>query len=112
MRISDWSSDVCSSDLIIFLLMTGYGFNARAEPATPSRVGSFTLPAADRNMLFGDPFILHEEGVYYMYGTSADDGIEVFRSADLLNLEGPVGARDGLALHKYGVWGVRWFWAP
>src|SRR3546814_21148393 len=82
MRISDWSSDVCSSDLIIFLLMTGYGFNARAEPATPSRVGSFTLHAADRNMLFGDPFILHEAGVYYMYGTSADDGIEVFRSEE------------------------------
>src|SRR5690606_30088867 len=50
--------------------------------------------------------------VYYMYGTSAEDGIEVFRSTDLLHWEGPVGARGGLALHKDDVWGDHWFWAP
>src|SRR3546814_10415342 len=34
MRISDWSSDVCSSDLTIFDLISSYGqIRARARPA-------------------------------------------------------------------------------
>lgn len=61
---------------------------------------------------FGDPFILLHENKYYAYGTHNADGIEVYVSDDLLTWEGPVGAKNGLALHKEDVWGDRWFWAP
>ena len=44
--------------------------------------------------------------------TSHKDGIEVYRSKDMINWEGPCGAREGLALHKEDVWGDKWFWAP
>lgn len=64
------------------------------------------------NVLFGDPFVLVENGTYYMYGTSHKDGIEVYRSKDMINWEGPCGMRGGLALHKDDVWGEKWFWAP
>lgn len=64
------------------------------------------------NMMMGDPFILREGDTYYMYGTTSDDGIEVYKSSDLAQWEGPVGATNGFALHKKDVFGEKWFWAP
>jgi GH43 family beta-xylosidase len=61
---------------------------------------------------FGDPYIFLDGDTYYMYGTSSDDGIEVFKSTDMAHWEGPCGATDGLALHKADVYGEKWFWAP
>lgn len=63
-------------------------------------------------MLLGDPYILNNNGAYYLYGTSANDGIEVYKSTDLKVWNGPCGATDGLALHKNDVWGEKKFWAP
>ena len=54
-----------------------------------------------------DPFILLHDGIYYAYGTHANDGIEVYTSVDLKNWE-----FAGLALKKGDVWGEKWFWAP
>ncbi|MDR1171491.1 MAG: glycoside hydrolase family 43 protein [Bacteroidales bacterium] len=68
--------------------------------------------ASDQNLLVADPFILEENGTYYLYGTSARDGIVVWRSADLVHWDGPCGATSGLALHKDDSWGERMFWAP
>ena len=62
------------------------------------------------NVLFGDPFIMLHEDTYYAYGTSAEDGIAVYISQDLLSWETVPGNR--LALHKNDSWGDRWFWAP
>jgi len=67
---------------------------------------------AQEKVPFGDPFILLHEGTYYAYGTHGAHGIEVYASDDLLAWRGPVGAKNGLALHKDDVWGNRWFWAP
>lgn len=61
---------------------------------------------------FGDPFIMLHDGTYYAYGTHAADGIEVYVSDDLKTWRGPVGVKNGLALHKDDVWADRWFWAP
>ncbi|MGM0621296.1 MAG: glycoside hydrolase family 43 protein, partial [Bacteroidota bacterium] len=61
---------------------------------------------------FGDPFIVLHEDKYYAYGTHDADGIEVYVSDDLHTWRGPVGAKNGLALHKDDVWADRWFWAP
>ena len=58
-------------------------------------------------LLLADPFILLHEGIYYAYGTHADDGIEVYASDDLLTWK-----YKGMALQKKDVWGDRWFWAP
>jgi len=33
----------------------------------------------------GDPFIMLHEGVYYAYGTNADNGIEVYTSDALIS---------------------------
>ena len=56
----------------------------------------------------GDPFILLHEETYYAYGTNADDGIQVYTSADLEEWE----LAEGLALQSKDSWGDRWFWAP
>ena len=60
-------------------------------------------------VLFGDPFIMLYDGLYYAYGTNAANGIQVYTSDDLLTWKIP--ERD-LALSKDDVWADRWFWAP
>lgn len=67
-----------------------------------------------RTMQLADPTIYAEGDTYYMYGTGSpsDYGFEVYTSRDLVNWEGPAGAKDGFALTKgdaFGTWG---FWAP
>ncbi len=64
----------------------------------------------ETKVFFGDPFILLHDDTYYAYGTSADDGIAVFVSQDLLSWESVPNNR--LALNKQDSWGDRWFWAP
>ncbi|MCA1761224.1 MAG: hypothetical protein LC658_15755, partial [Bacteroidales bacterium] len=58
---------------------------------------------------FGDPFIILHKDKYYAYGTNNPDGIEVYVSDDLHTWHGPVGTKNGLALHKEDVWADRWF---
>lgn len=58
----------------------------------------------------GDPYLLHaSNGLYYMYGTSLEDGFEAFKSHDLVNWE-PCGQvyKGG----EPGQWCVDCFWAP
>lgn len=74
--------------------------NADVPPAAASPEKGTPVP-------LGDPFILPADGVYYAYGTHADDGIEVYRSDNLAEWE-----YLGLALRKDDVWADRWFWAP
>lgn len=62
------------------------------------------------SVFLGDPFIMLYDGVYYAYGTSADNGILVYTSDDLLTWKIP--ASGNLALNKDDVWANRWFWAP
>ena len=64
-----------------------------------------------------DPTIFEDQGTYYLYGTKGDTRIEgegflVYRSNDLKNWEGPVGAKDGYALKKGDAFGTKGFWAP
>ena len=56
----------------------------------------------------GDPFIMLHQGVYYAYGTQAEDGIEVYTSDNLEEWE----KVPALALHKDNSFGDKWFWAP
>lgn len=65
-----------------------------------------------RKVYFADPFIMWHDSLYYAYGTSAADGIEVLVSTDLEHWHVPGGGSRRLALHKDDVWGEKWFWAP
>ena len=66
-----------------------------------------------RQLTLADPFVYEEDGVFYIYGTSSDSGIQVFTSSDLKHWEGPCGkAQEGFALHKSEAWGEKQFWAP
>ena len=74
------------------------------------------LPKADdgaKQLTLADPFVFEENGCYYIYGTSSNDGILVFKSKDLKHWQGPCGlAQGGHALHKNDCWGEFFFWAP
>lgn len=54
-----------------------------------------------------DPFILEHEGIFYLYGTSAPDGIRVLSSPNLVDW-----TEEGMALSAKDSWGDKWFWAP
>lgn len=58
-------------------------------------------------LALADPYILQEKGVYYAYGTSSDEGIEVFASTDLTKWK-----RLGWALRATRASCSKWFWAP
>lgn len=66
-----------------------------------------------KSLTLADPSIFYDDGIYYLYGTGASDGFQVYRSTDLKNWEGPVGkAANGYALHKDNSFGTEGFWAP
>lgn len=69
--------------------------------------------AREGQLMLADPFILEDDGWFYIYGTQAEDGIVVYRSRDLKHWSDRCGnARNSLALHKDDVWGDFYFWAP
>lgn len=64
-------------------------------------------------LTLADPHIFYDNGTYYLYGTGAPDGFQVYSSVDLENWTGPVGRdRNGYALHKDHTFGTMGFWAP
>lgn len=68
--------------------------------------------ASSSNIPLADPFIYCEDGVYYLYGTGAADGIAVCTSTDLMQWQWPEGRQMYLALSKDDSYGEKWFWAP
>lgn len=55
----------------------------------------------------GDPFVLLENGTYYLYATSASDGFLVWKGTDLNKLE-----KVGYCLEAKNSFGDGRFWAP
>tara|TARA_R110001592_G_scaffold62863_16_gene192481 strand:+ start:854 stop:1753 length:900 start_codon:yes stop_codon:yes gene_type:complete len=73
--------------------------------------------AQENNPLLADPTIFQHNGTYYLFGTKGNTDIEgegflVYKSTDLKNWEGPVGAHDGYAFKKGDGYGTKGFWAP
>ena len=64
------------------------------------------------NIPLADPFIYCEDGIYYLYGTGASDGIAVCTSTDIMQWQWPEGKQMYLALSKDDSYGEKWFWAP
>ena len=86
---------------------------AAAVPSALAQQPAEGVAAREGQLLLADPFILEDDGWYYIYGTHADDGIVVYRSRDMRHWSDRCGnARNALALHKDDVWGDRFFWAP
>ena len=93
--------------LILISLGSLIGMSVLGNP-----LGKEIKSLKSQQLSLGDPYILLDNGVYYMYGTSGDNGIEVYKSADMVTWEGPCGVKNGFALRKEDVWGEKWFWAP
>lgn len=56
-----------------------------------------------------DPFVLYEDGVYYMYSTNAADrGFYADVSTDLVHWK----RHSRLVAQKPDIYGEKWFWAP
>src|SRR3546814_12844189 len=78
MRISDWSSDVCSSDLSLFAYVNG--LNKRLFGATDDRVYDITnvaFPSAVELADEDEVFLATEDGDIFGWGS---DWIEMFGS--------------------------------
>ena len=91
------------------VVFTGVTFPVSAEG--PKSTGLVT--AAEHPL--ADPFIYHENGVYYAYGTAVPDseGIPVMTSSDLVHWRPKAGkAKGALALSKADSFGSKWFWSP
>tara|TARA_R110002049_G_scaffold9962_2_gene49673 strand:- start:48186 stop:49175 length:990 start_codon:yes stop_codon:yes gene_type:complete len=73
---------------------------------------------SEQPIYLADPTIFHHNNMYYLYGTttkasdSVGQGFLVYISKDIENWEGPVGAKNGLALKKGDAFGDKGFWAP
>lgn len=63
-------------------------------------------------LYLADPTIFLDKGIYYLYGTSGDEGFLVYSSSDLKNWTKPTGKNKGFALKKGDAFGNRGFWAP
>lgn len=63
-------------------------------------------------LYLADPTIFLDKGIYYLYGTSGDEGFLVYSSSNLKNWTKPTGKNKGFALKKGDAFGNRGFWAP
>ena len=90
---------------------TGHGIFTQSP--TDSMARSLTL---ENGIFQADPTIFYDNGYYYLYGTNGDGdkqlGFKVYRSEDLKQWVGPIGAKAGFALVKEDVFGTKGFWAP
>lgn len=73
---------------------------------TPAKKSAEFIPVP-----MADPYILCENGKYYLYGTHAADGIAVMVSDDMVHWRNP-GDTLMLALNKKDAYSQARFWAP
>src|SRR3546814_10983399 len=97
MRISDWSSDVCSSDLIIIRVESVAGLAlAREHPHAPAiflpRRQQLRQPLAERHLRDAAArFVLHETLGHDIFAVFDDDIVIIFSGLQPLGREDAVG---------------------
>ncbi len=62
---------------------------------------------SEKPLTLADPYVFYEKGWYYAYGTHSFEGIEVYRSKDLITWQ-----FERLALESKNTKTNKWFWAP
>ena len=96
---------------LVIVIATLAAFVANAQQ--PKQLATNVKSAEPNQLLLADPYVLEDNGWYYIYGTHSDNGIVVYRSRDMRSWSNLCGnAKEGLALHRDDVWGEKWFWAP
>lgn len=104
--------------LALMVLFLGFPFlSSSCEKVTEnegktSSTDSTQTTIKTSQLKLADPTIFRYQNAYYLYGTSSDEGFEVYRSSDLKTWEGPCGATGGFALKKGDSYGTGGFWAP
>lgn len=91
----------------LYLLALGMMLSVQACASEYTDPNDIVVDEVETPVAFADPFIMLHNGVYYAYGTNAENGIEVYTSDDLLTWK-----YKSMALDKKDSWGDRWFWAP
>jgi len=97
--------------LFIYTILTGLFISptfAQVDTNINADTGTYVNPLPVK---FGDPYILHTNNMYYMYGTGAGakNGFSAYSSADLVNWK-PIGQ---VFFGDTGrSWGIHSFWAP
>jgi beta-xylosidase len=82
--------------IVYFIAVAGYG-----------QEGTYCNPVSD-TVFAADPYVLFNDGLYYLYATSAGDGFKYWTSKNLSDWE-----EKGYAFRKTdNSWGKGSFWAP
>lgn len=95
--------------LILIYGLLCFSLNANAVQTSKTWVPSISKTDS---IFLADPTIFFDKGIYYLYGTSGNDGFLVYISNDLVNWTGPAGVHNGYALSKGDAFGSKGFWAP
>ncbi|MDP4276353.1 MAG: glycoside hydrolase family 43 protein [Bacteroidota bacterium] len=98
--------------LLLFLFPVFSSSCEKDDPGTTKAATTDTTTVKTSLLKMADPTIFCYKDTFYLYGTSSDEGIQVYKSADLKTWEGPCGATDGFALKKGDSYGTAGFWAP
>lgn len=92
--------------LLLCVVLSGYACDSPGGNDN-SQSGS-KLVLVRQNIPFADPYILLHDNVYYAYGTSSDNGFEVYHSKELKYWR----KHTSWLLRKEDSYADRWFWAP
>ena len=107
-----WSSLCILEDDTIIAVTSTNGYGNKSEIWMIKGKIQSSEPQPLQAIYEADPTVYYEEGTYYLYGTSSDNGFSVYESKDLKNWSGPAGKTNGFALSKGKAFGTKGFWAP
>ncbi len=97
--------------LPIFTILAGFSVPGTFAQTTKNIASEKSTYSNPLPVKFGDPYVLHTNGMYYMYGTGAGakNGFSAYSSTDMVKWE-PLGQ---VFFGDTGrSWGIHSFWAP
>ncbi|SDZ81915.1 family 43 glycosylhydrolase [Pedobacter hartonius] len=107
-----WNSLCILNDDTIIAITSTNAYSTHSEVWMIKGKYQANLPRQAQSIYQADPTIFYDQGMYYLYGTSSDEGFRVYQSKDLKSWTGLVGKKNGYALFKGDAYGSKGFWAP
>jgi beta-xylosidase len=98
---------VWASFVVLAITSAALADTPAATTAPHATTATYTNPLAIPEHI-ADPFVFREGDTYYLYGTSARDGLLVWTSGDLVNWQ----PRGHALTRTNDAWARRDFWAP